>query len=90
MTVSAIQEKSKPRGLDWALGQKTGSHTANHLLIRMGQVGNTSLLCFKSIDALSRDTQMSVSTVKRSLRLLLRERFIEKIRAPTMRRATIT
>lgn len=58
MTPAKPEPATKPRGLDWALRQKTGSHNANHVLVRMGQVGNASHFCFKSIEALARDTEM--------------------------------
>lgn len=57
--------------LQWAVLQRTGDASANHLLIVMGWRGNRTFECYMSVATMARETGLSIRTVRRKIPYLI-------------------
>lgn len=74
--------------LRWALMQRSGKDSANHLLIIMGGHGNGKFECWAAVGKLAAEMECTTRTVQRLLRHLEHESLIRNISHRRRRRTT--
>lgn len=84
------EHRQPVRHLDLAFDADVGNSTDKHILLHMARKGNTSGLCWLSINKLAEAACMSRSTVERSLRRLKRRGWITDVSCEFPTRITKT
>ncbi len=80
----------EPRALDLAFEVDTGDSRANHMLLIMARIGNSSLVCYASEKTLARRCGFSVSTASRAIDHLKAHSYIKQVILRPRRRQSCT
>jgi len=76
---SSSTTSKEPRALDLAFEVDTGDSRANHMLLIMARVGNSSLVCYASEKTLAKRCGFSVSTASRAIDHLKARSYIKQV-----------